>query len=137
MRYSISAFRQLNMDPKSQPSRGEINHGRDAPLQAISLLIVGAKATARAYRIGQTRTVTVDYPGVVSDAFPSFEVRLDTLLQRKRALAADMLNGCSDLRPPTSRTSGEARQMVSCHEMSETRCIILRLRVAATTLFER
>jgi hypothetical protein len=55
------------------------------------------QATARAHRIGQTRTVTVYYPGVVSDQFPSFDVRLDALLGRKRALASDMLNGCSDL----------------------------------------
>jgi hypothetical protein len=55
------------------------------------------QATARAHRIGQTRTVTVYYPGVVSDDFPSFDVRLDALLARKRALAADMLNGCGDL----------------------------------------
>lgn len=55
------------------------------------------QATARAHRIGQTRTVTVYYPGVVSDLFPSFDVRLDALLGRKRALAHDMLNGCSDL----------------------------------------
>ncbi len=56
------------------------------------------QATARAYRIGQTRTVQVYYPGVVSDKFPSFDVRLDALLGKKRALAADMLNGCSDLK---------------------------------------
>ncbi|WP_454722787.1 MULTISPECIES: DEAD/DEAH box helicase [Cupriavidus] len=56
------------------------------------------QATARAYRIGQTRTVTVYYPGVISERFPSFDVRLDGLLGRKRELAADMLNGCSDLR---------------------------------------
>ena len=56
------------------------------------------QATARAYRIGQTRTVTVYYPGVVSEKFPSFDVRLDTLLGKKRVLAADMLNGCSDLK---------------------------------------
>ena len=56
------------------------------------------QATARAYRIGQTRTVQVYYPGVVSDRFPSFDVRLDVLLCKKRALAADMLNGCSDLK---------------------------------------
>lgn len=56
------------------------------------------QATARAYRIGQTRTVMVYYPGVVSDKFPSFDVRLDALLSKKRALAADMLNGCSDLK---------------------------------------
>lgn len=56
------------------------------------------QATARAHRIGQTRTVTVYYPGVVSDQFPSFDVRLDALLGRKRALASDMLIGCSDLK---------------------------------------
>lgn len=56
------------------------------------------QATARAYRIGQTRTVTVYYPGVVSESFPSFDVRLDALLGKKRALAFDMLNGCSDLK---------------------------------------
>lgn len=56
------------------------------------------QATARAYRIGQTRTVTVYYPGVISETFPSFDVRLDALLGKKRALAEDMLNGCSDLK---------------------------------------
>jgi hypothetical protein len=56
------------------------------------------QATARAHRIGQRRTVTVYYPGVVSDRFPSFDMRLDALLASKRALAADMLNGCSDLK---------------------------------------
>lgn len=56
------------------------------------------QATARAYRIGQFRTVTVYYPGVVSPDFPSFDVRLDALLAKKRALANDMLNGCSDLK---------------------------------------
>lgn len=56
------------------------------------------QATARAHRIGQTRTVTVYYPGVVSETFPSFDVRLDALLGKKRALASDMLNGCSDLK---------------------------------------
>ncbi len=55
------------------------------------------QATARAHRIGQARTVTVYYPGVVSEKFPSFDVRLDALLGRKRELASDMLNGCSDL----------------------------------------
>ncbi len=55
------------------------------------------QATARAYRIGQTRTVNVYYPGVISDDYPSFDVRLDALLGKKRALASDMLNGCSDL----------------------------------------
>lgn len=55
------------------------------------------QATARAYRIGLTRTVNVYYPGVISDDFPSFDVRLDALLGKKRALASDMLNGYSDL----------------------------------------
>ena len=56
------------------------------------------QATARAYRIGQTRAVQVYYPGVVSPKFPSFDVRLDELLRKKRILASDMLNGCSDLK---------------------------------------
>lgn len=56
------------------------------------------QATARAYRIGQTRTVNVYYPGVISDRFPSFDVKLDALLSTKRALATDILNGCSDLK---------------------------------------
>jgi SNF2 family DNA or RNA helicase len=56
------------------------------------------QATARAYRIGQTRTVQVYHPGVVSSKFQSFDVRLDALLSKKRELAADMLNGCSDLK---------------------------------------
>jgi SNF2 family DNA or RNA helicase len=56
------------------------------------------QATARAYRIGQIRTVQVYYPGVVSPKFPSFDVRLDLLLAKKRELASDMLNGCSDLK---------------------------------------
>lgn len=56
------------------------------------------QATARAYRIGQKRTVQVYYPGVVSNRFPSFDVRLDALLSKKRELASDMLNGCSDIK---------------------------------------
>ena len=40
----------------------------------------------------------VYYPGVVSPKFPSFDVRLDALLSKKRELASDMLNGCSDLK---------------------------------------
>lgn len=56
------------------------------------------QATARAYRIGQTRTVKVYYPGVISDRFPSFDVKLDELLSSKRALATDILNGCGDLK---------------------------------------
>lgn len=56
------------------------------------------QATARAYRIGQTRVVNVYYPGVVSSKYQSFDVRLDALLAQKRELATDMLNGCSDLK---------------------------------------
>ncbi|MDI4634715.1 DEAD/DEAH box helicase [Pelomonas sp. V22] len=56
------------------------------------------QATARAYRIGQSRVVTVYYPGVVSDKLVSFDVTLDKLLSKKRALASDMLNGCGDLK---------------------------------------
>lgn len=56
------------------------------------------QATARAHRIGQTRAVTVYYPGVVSERFPSFDLRLDALLSSKRSLAGDILNGCSDLK---------------------------------------
>lgn len=55
------------------------------------------QATARAHRIGQTRTVSVYYPTVVSTEVPSFDVKLDVLLARKRELASDMLNGCGDL----------------------------------------
>jgi SNF2 family DNA or RNA helicase len=56
------------------------------------------QATARAHRIGQIRAVTVYYPGVVSERFPSFDLRLDALLSSKRSLAGDILNGCSDLK---------------------------------------
>lgn len=56
------------------------------------------QATARAYRIGQKRVVNVYYPGVISDKFPSFDVKLDALLSSKRELATDILNGCSDLK---------------------------------------
>ena len=56
------------------------------------------QATARAYRIGQKRQVTVYYPGVYSDRYPSFDVKLDALLSSKRSLAQDMLNGCRDLK---------------------------------------
>ena len=54
-------------------------------------------STARAYRIETSRSVMVYYPGVVSDNFSSFDVHLDVSLGKKGALAADMLNGCSDM----------------------------------------
>lgn len=57
------------------------------------------QATDRAYRIGQTRTVYVYYPVVCADDFTTFDVKLDRLLERKRSLSDDMLNGCGDLSP--------------------------------------
>ena len=52
----------------------------------------------RAYRIGQTRDVTVHLPIAVHPRVSehSFDVRLDELLERKRALSQHML------RPPES-----------------------------------
>ena len=55
------------------------------------------QATDRAYRIGQTKDVYVYYPTVVSEAFDSFEKKLDGLLSRKRELAGDMLNGYDEI----------------------------------------
>ena len=45
------------------------------------------QATDRAYRIGQTRDVHVYYPMAVLPEFDAFDVVLDKLLDRKRALA--------------------------------------------------
>jgi hypothetical protein len=55
------------------------------------------QATDRAYRIGQTRDVFVYYPTVAADDFKTFDVKLDELLERKRALAGDMLNGTGEI----------------------------------------
>lgn len=55
------------------------------------------QATDRAYRIGQTRPVTVYTPTVVGDGWVSFEERLDELLGSKRRIATDMLNGADSL----------------------------------------
>ena len=55
------------------------------------------QATDRAYRIGQTRDVFVYCPLVVADDFTTFDVKLDALLERKRELSGDMLNGVGDL----------------------------------------
>lgn len=55
------------------------------------------QATDRAYRIGQTRDVFVYYPTVATDDFTTFDVKLDQLLERKRAIAGDMLNGTSEI----------------------------------------
>lgn len=51
------------------------------------------QATDRAYRIGQTRDVHVYCPLTVASDFKTFDVKLDELLRRKRALAVDMLQG--------------------------------------------
>ncbi len=51
-----------------------------------------AQATDRAYRIGQEKDVYVYCPTVVSNAFVTFEVRLDQLLKRKAGLAGATLD---------------------------------------------
>jgi hypothetical protein len=55
------------------------------------------QATDRAYRIGQTKDVYVYCPVVVADDFITFDAKLDSLLERKRKLSKDMLNGTGDL----------------------------------------
>ena len=57
------------------------------------------QATDRAYRIGQTKDVFVYYPVVTATDFSTFDVKLDQLLNKKRELASDMLNGSGDLAP--------------------------------------
>lgn len=57
------------------------------------------QASDRAWRIGQVKDVYVYYPVVAADDFTTFDVKLDQLLDRKRALAGDMLNGCPDVSP--------------------------------------
>jgi SNF2 family DNA or RNA helicase len=56
------------------------------------------QATDRAYRIGQTKDVTVYYPTVFANDFDTFEVKLDRLLESKRELADDMLNEAGDVK---------------------------------------
>lgn len=55
------------------------------------------QATDRAYRIGQTRDVTVYYPSVIGNGFKSFDTILHSLLEWKRSIAQDMLNASGDL----------------------------------------
>ena len=55
------------------------------------------QATDRAYRIGQTKDVYVYYPVVVAPDFVTFDAKLDSLLDWKRGLSEDMLNGSGDL----------------------------------------
>jgi HJR/Mrr/RecB family endonuclease len=57
------------------------------------------QATDRAYRIGQEKDVFVYYPVVVAPDFLTFDAKLDKLLDRKRALSTDMLNGSGDVSP--------------------------------------
>ena len=57
------------------------------------------QATDRAYRIGQTKDVYVYYPVVVAEDFLTFDAKLDALLEWKRGLSTDMLNGTGDLNP--------------------------------------
>ncbi len=54
------------------------------------------QATDRAYRIGQKQDVYVYTPVMTAD-FTTFEQKLDALLQFKRELSKDMLNGCGDV----------------------------------------
>jgi superfamily II DNA or RNA helicase len=51
------------------------------------------QATDRAYRIGQKKDVTVYCPLTVAPDFKTFDVKLDELLENKRSLAGDMLEG--------------------------------------------
>ena len=55
------------------------------------------QATDRAYRIGQTKKVFVYYPVVTAKEFDTFDVNLHRLLEYKRELAKDMLNGAGDI----------------------------------------
>lgn len=57
------------------------------------------QATDRAYRIGQTKDVHVYYPVVVAHDFLTFDAKLDKLLEWKRGLSTDMLNGAGDVSP--------------------------------------
>jgi SNF2 family DNA or RNA helicase len=55
------------------------------------------QATDRAYRIGQENIVHVYYPTVISGTFQTFEEKLDNILEIKRQLASDMLNGTGEI----------------------------------------
>jgi SNF2 family DNA or RNA helicase len=57
------------------------------------------QATDRVYRIGQQKDVLVYYPCAHAEDFVTFDVKLDQLLDQKRALAQDLLNGAGDLLP--------------------------------------
>ena len=55
------------------------------------------QATDRAYRIGQKNNVYVYYPTVVSKEFATLDKRIDTIIELKRSLAGDVLNGSPDI----------------------------------------
>ncbi|WP_213393775.1 type I Zorya anti-phage system protein ZorD [Aeromonas allosaccharophila] len=55
------------------------------------------QATDRAYRIGQTKDVFVYYPTIRDADIQTFEATLDDLLDQRRSLASDMLQGKNDL----------------------------------------
>lgn len=55
------------------------------------------QATDRAYRIGQKKDVYVYYPTVLDNSMQTFEATLDQLLEKRRALAQDMLHGSSEI----------------------------------------
>ena len=55
------------------------------------------QATDRAYRIGQTKDVFVYYPTIRDAEIQTFEATLDDLLDQRRLLASDMLQGKKDL----------------------------------------
>lgn len=55
------------------------------------------QATDRAYRIGQSKDVFVYCPVVVAEDFTTFDAKLHRLLEWKRTLSGDMLNGVGDL----------------------------------------
>jgi superfamily II DNA or RNA helicase len=57
------------------------------------------QATDRAYRIGQAKDVFVYYPVIMAKDFVTFDAKLDQLLEIKRKLSQDMLNGCGDVGP--------------------------------------
>jgi len=55
------------------------------------------QATDRAHRIGQKKDVHVYCPTIIDSTFKTFEKKLDELLEWKRNLSEDMLNGAGNL----------------------------------------
>ena len=54
------------------------------------------QATDRAYRIGQKKPVYVYYPVVQGEGFVSFDERLHELIEFKKRLQTNMLNGTGE-----------------------------------------